>query len=121
MSESGDEYPFTFTGRRSGNCCSRPGGMVRVSPAEARAIASHLEMSEAGFRSRYLTPSGDRLKEGISSCCVFLQDGREAGCSIYPVRPQNCGTWPYWPDLRDSEEALQQALRLCPGLRLKGL
>lgn len=93
--------------------------MVRVTAAEIVAIAEHLGLSESGFRSRYLRPAGDRLKEGLGNPCVFLTEGREAGCSIYPVRPHKCSTWPFWSELRDSPERVQQALRLCPGISLK--
>ncbi len=115
MGEAGD-YPFTFSCRRSGNCCSRPGGMVRVTDDEALAIAAYLGLSALGFRTRYLAPAGGRLKEGIGNRCVFLEDGAEAGCSIYPVRPHKCSTWPFWPELLDSTELLQEAQRLCPGI-----
>ncbi|MEY2981909.1 MAG: hypothetical protein RL562_2136 [Planctomycetota bacterium] len=123
MSEDGrgeraaqDGYPFTFRCRRSGNCCARPGGFVRVGPEDIAAIADHLGMSEAGVRARFVALSGDRLREGTGGRCVFLADGLHAGCSIYPVRPEKCRTWPFWPELLTSEEALGQAERLCPGI-----
>ncbi len=92
--------------------------MVRLSSDESAAIAAFLGLSDSGFRSRYLSAAGDRLKEGLGLRCVFLEDGREAGCSIYPVRPEKCGTWPYWPELRGGGEALAEARRLCPGIDL---
>ena len=33
--------------------------------------------------------------------CVFLKEDPERGrktCSIYPVRPLQCRTWPFWPE-----------------------
>jgi Fe-S-cluster containining protein len=90
--------------------------MVRVSPAEVAAIAAHLGLGLAGFRSRYLTPSGDRLREGLGGRCVFLEDGAVAGCGIYPVRPEKCRSWPFWPELAASPTARAEAMRLCPGL-----
>jgi Fe-S-cluster containining protein len=111
-----DGYPFRFRCRRSGNCCARPGGFVRVGPDDVKAIAGHLGLSEAGVRARFLAVSGDRLREGVGGRCVFLEDGVHAGCGIYPVRPGPCRTWPFWPGLLESSEARAEAERLCPGI-----
>lgn len=111
-----DGFPFTFRCRRSGNCCARPGGFVRVGPDDVAAIADHLGLSEAGVRARFLTPAADRLREGVGGRCVFLEDGVHAGCGIYPVRPERCRTWPFWPELLESGEARTEAERLCPGI-----
>jgi Fe-S-cluster containining protein len=109
-------YPFRFACRRSGNCCSRPGGVVRVDADDVARIAGHLGLSEGAFRSRYVAATGDRLAEGLGGRCVFLEDGRRARCTIHPVRPERCRSWPFWPELRDSPEELAQARRLCPGI-----
>jgi Fe-S-cluster containining protein len=109
-------FPFRFACRRSGNCCAQPEGMVRVGPAEVARIAAHLGLSEPGFRSRYLAATGDRLTEGLGGRCVFLEEGAETRCGIYPVRPERCRSWPFWPELRDSPDALRSACRLCPGI-----
>ncbi len=110
------DYPFTFACRRSGNCCAVPGGVVRVTADDVAAIAAHLGLSAAAVRSRYVAASGDRLVDGFGSRCVFLADGAEASCTIYPVRPQKCRDWPYWPELRDDPQLLAKALRTCPGM-----
>lgn len=109
-------YAFRFRCRRSGNCCSRPEGVVRVGEDDVRRIARHLGMPEAAFRSRYLAPPGDRLADGLGGRCVFLEDGGTTRCTIHPVRPERCRTWPFWPELRDDPRALRQARRLCPGI-----
>ena len=114
MTTEPPDYPFRHRCLRSGNCCSRPGGQVRVSAADVGRIAAHLEMSEAGFRSRYLAARGDRLAEGASSACIFLEAG-PSRCRIYPVRPERCRSWPFWDELRDPAERAA-AFRVCPGL-----
>lgn len=116
MHDGKASYPFTFRCRRSGNCCARPEGMVRVGPDDVARMAEHLGMSEAAFRSRYVAATGDRLSEGLGARCVFLEDGRHAACGIYPVRPERCRSWPFWPELRDDPDALADATRLCPGI-----
>jgi Fe-S-cluster containining protein len=111
-----DAWPFRWTCRRSGNCCAIPGGFVRVTADEAAAIASTLGLSLAAFRSRYLQPDGERLRDGLGNRCVFLQDGSPAGCAIYAVRPERCRTWPFWPELRTDPALLAMARRTCPGI-----
>lgn len=118
--ERRDGFPFTFACRRSGNCCAIPGGFVRVTPAEAAAIAAHLGLDAAAFCRRFVQPDGERLREGLGHRCVFLQDGREAACSIYPVRPAKCRSWPFWPELRDDPALLDFVVRTCPGIERDG-
>ena len=112
-----DGFPFAFACARSGNCCAIPGGIVRVTPAEAAAIADHLGMTVDAFASRYLQPDGVRLKEGLGTRCVFLRDGVHASCGIYPVRPQKCREWPFWPEVRTDDQLRQLVVRTCPGIR----
>jgi Fe-S-cluster containining protein len=109
-------FPFRFRCRRSGNCCARPGGRVRVGADDVTRIAAHLGLAEDAVRSRYLAAPGDRLSEGLGGRCVFLVDGQETACAIYPVRPERCRSWPFWPELLDAPEELREAERLCPGI-----
>lgn len=116
MVEQREGFPFRFTCRRSGNCCAIPGGIVRVSAEEVEAIAALLGISAPAFRSLYLRPDGERLKDGLGNRCVFLQDGAEASCSIYEARPSKCREWPFWPELLTDPELAQLAMRTCPGI-----
>ena len=109
-------FPFRWQCKRSGNCCAIPGGFVRVTAAEAAAIAAALGLDAASFRSRYLQPDGERLKEGLGNRCVFLQDGAPAGCSIYAVRPAKCRTFPFWPEVLADPALLARVQRTCPGI-----
>jgi hypothetical protein len=50
--------------------------------------------------------------------CIFLidlGDGRR-GCGIYPVRPLQCRTWPFWEGNLESEKAWKRTKKKCPGL-----
>jgi hypothetical protein len=109
-------FSFAFACKRSGNCCAIPGGFVRVSAAEAAAIAQHLGISEEAFRSRYVQAGGERLKEGLGHRCVFLADGVEASCSIYEVRPAKCRSWPFWDEVKDDAALRALVRRTCPGI-----
>jgi len=118
MADASRDLPFRFQCRRSGNCCARPEGVVRVTPADIRQIADYLHMTEAATRARFVDARGDRLVDGLGGRCAFLEDGRETSCKIYAVRPQKCRDWPYWEELIDDPQALREAARLCPGIEL---
>ena len=45
--------------------------------------------------------------------CVFLTD---EGCSIYPVRPLQCRTYPFWPYLLEDRAILEAEKASCPGI-----
>ncbi len=109
-------FPFSFSCKRSGNCCAIPGGFVRVTSDEAAAIAQLLGLDLAAFYARYVQPDGVTLKDGFGNRCVFLNDGQQASCSIYEARPQKCRQWPFWPELRTDEALRQLVLRTCPGI-----
>jgi Fe-S-cluster containining protein len=108
--------PLRFTCRRSGNCCSRPGGFVRVTDVDVARAAAQLGISERAFRSRYVAVRGDRLVDAPGARCPFLEDGVITRCRIYPARPERCRTWPFWAELRKSPGTLREAVRLCPGI-----
>jgi Fe-S-cluster containining protein len=116
QSEQRSGFPFRWACKRSGNCCAIPGGFVRVTAEEIAAIAAYLGLAVDAFRSRHLQPDGERLKDGLGNRCVFLQDGAPAGCSIHPVRPERCRSFPFWPELHDDAGLLAQVMRTCPGI-----
>jgi Fe-S-cluster containining protein len=37
-------------------------------------------------------------------------------CTIYPVRPLQCRTWPFWTDNLSSPDAWNRAAQTCPGM-----
>jgi Fe-S-cluster containining protein len=110
--------PFRFRCRRSGNCCARPGGIVRITGAEIARAAAELGIGERAFRSRYVATRGDRLIDAPGGRCPFLEDGRVTACRIYSARPERCRTWPFWDELLRCPRALGEASRLCPGIEL---
>ena len=63
------------------------------------------------------------VKRGRKFDCVFLvRDPKtgNAGCAIYPVRPTQCRTWPFWKENLKSLRDYATAARDCPGMA-KGL
>jgi Fe-S-cluster containining protein len=124
-----------FTCTQCGNCCTGGPGYVWISREEVRRLAEHLQMSVEQTMQRYCRKIGGRisLKEQRSPAglydCIFLEevpaerriDGQvvrfsKRTCSIYPVRPLQCRTWPFWDGNLQSRRAWEIAHRKCPGM-----
>ena len=45
--------------------------------------------------------------------CPFLRSDR---CSIHQVKPRQCRTYPFWPEIVESERSWQKESRVCPGI-----
>ena len=105
-----------FECTQCGGCCY--GGadhFVFLCNGEAEAIRDYLELSAAWFRRRYLKrDEGDLvLQSSADGACIFLADGR---CRIYPVRPLQCRTYPFWPEILKNRKSWDLEARQCEGV-----
>ncbi len=115
MSEPWFEDGLRFRCTRCGNCCTGTPGYVWVNDAELAAIADfrgELVEEVTGLHTR-LAKQGRTLREKDNGDCVFYD--RERGCTIYPVRPRQCRTWPFWESNVATPEAWQRTCEVCPG------
>lgn len=121
----GDGINFSCT--QCGNCCTGPSGFVWFDDDEAQAMADHLGVDVDVFYERYAHRAMgrwtlDEVKRGGLYDCVFLnkdEDGKR-GCSIYPVRPTQCRTWPFWPSNMKNRRGWEMSAKTCPGMREPG-
>ncbi len=113
---SGEPAELHFRCTRCGDCCTGPPGFVWVGPEDAQRIAAHLGLGQDEFRSRYTREVDGRLSllENPSGDCVFLTGERL--CSIQPVKPRGCVTFPFWPRIVASRAAWEERARTCPGM-----
>jgi hypothetical protein len=109
-----------FSCTQCGNCCSGPPGYVWASKEEIGKIAAFLGRTDGWLGREHLRRVGLRysLTEHPDGDCVFLKrEGKKALCSIYPVRPLQCRTWPFWNDNLKSEKAWNDVHAcVCPGM-----
>ena len=54
------------------------------------------------------------LTEKPNLDCVFWRDG--VGCEVYEVRPVQCRTFPFWPEVLESEDSWLEYSAECPGM-----
>jgi Fe-S-cluster containining protein len=104
-----------FRCTRCGHCCTGTPGYVWVNDQELAAIAAFLDEPPAQTRAvyTYQADRGRSLREQGNGDCVFYD--RSRGCTIYPVRPRQCRTWPFWESNVATPEAWEQTCRVCPG------
>ena len=101
-----------------GACCQ--GGdehYVAINRADLTRIRRYLGISEAWLKRRYVrffSPSFYTLRFTDKNHCVFLN--RDNTCRIYAVRPVQCRTYPWWPELLASKKAWHQEARRCEGI-----
>jgi hypothetical protein len=106
---------LAFTCTRCGNCCTGEPGFVSVNEEEIRAIAEFRGQPEEEVRGLLtrVFRRGRSLREKLNGDCVFYDS--EQGCTIYPVRPRQCRTWPFWHSNVVTPEAWERTKKACPG------
>ena len=109
-----DGLKFKCTG--CGNCCTGFEGFVWVNAEEVQAIANFLGKSIGEVRIEHTRLVGRRttLREFANHDCTFF-DSQTRGCKIYPVRPRQCRTWPFWESNLESPETWEEVKQGCPG------
>ncbi len=107
-----------FSCKGSGNCCRTHGeyAYVYLSDPELGTISSYLGLRAVDFFERYCAiDEGYTVLRIESRSCPFLEKGNR--CRIYPVRPKQCATWPFWQEnLDDSARWLGPVADCCPGI-----
>ena len=119
MTEQGPWYRdgLAFRCTQCGDCCTGAPGYVWVTPEEIQAIADYCGESYGEVLIHRTRPVGDSrsLTEYANGDCTFF-DGRTRGCTIYPVRPKQCRTWPFWDSHWETPEQWAGLKRECPGV-----
>jgi len=83
------------------------------------AIASFLNISLKRFKNNYVKKyyNGYSLKEIIKDkehLCVFFNPDIKR-CEIYPVRPKQCRTFPFWEHFKNNIEEVKKE---CPAIKI---
>jgi len=60
------------------------------------------------------------VRDGKHDCVFLDRDSRpgKAVCQIYKARPTQCRTWPWWPEVVESQATWEDTRRRtpCPGM-----
>lgn len=121
-----------FTCTQCGNCCTGPPGYVWISRVELDRLAAHLNLTVSQVIRQYARRVSGKisLREHRNARgeydCIFLEERQVSGgdgvvhtkrvCTIYPVRPLQCRTWPFWTENLRSPERWKQSAQRCHGM-----
>ena len=106
-----------FSCQNSGKCCVSRGqwGYVYLTLQDRRDLARELKMSTAEFTRKYTAKEGGffYLKENPEGPkCLFLHNNK---CGVDGVRPTQCRTWPFWPEVMNPKAWRREVVDFCPG------
>ena len=110
-----------FECAQCGGCCSGPGeGYIWVTRPEIEIIAGFLKIPPGELRRKFLKRVGLRttiIEQAGTNDCIFLRavNGQKR-CMIYPVRPSQCRSWPFWLSNLTNPGAWNKAGRKCAGI-----
>ena len=115
MSQPWYQNGLRFRCTRCGACCTGASGYVWVNEEELAAIADYRKEPVQQVVGLYTRAAhrGRSLREKADGDCVFFD--RKEGCTIYPVRPRQCRTWPFWESNVRTPEAWRRTCEVCPG------
>lgn len=104
-----------FECTQCGDCCTGEPGYVWVNDQEITEIAKFINVSETEVRQFYGRKDRQSitLREKANGDCIFFERGK--GCSIYPVRPMQCRTWPFWRGNVVTPADWKKTCEICPG------
>jgi Fe-S-cluster containining protein len=98
---------------------------VWISKVEIERLAEYLKLTSEEVIEKYCRRHGQRISlqerrtaEGNYDC-IFLHEQpgtRKRTCTVYPVRPLQCRTWPFWDGNLASPENWERSSRRCPGM-----
>lgn len=118
----GEQQPWYQNGLRfectqCGACCTGAPGYVWVNDEEVQAIARYLDKPVGEIRLLATRPAKGKvsLREHANGDCIYF-DPRSRRCTVYPVRPVQCRTWPFWSGNVSSPEAWAETGQGCPGV-----
>jgi len=116
--DPGHPPALRFECTQCGVCCTNRGeyGHVYLNDREVVEIARYLGLLPSEFRRRYtFVDEYGWTQVVLEERCAFLGDDGSS-CRVYPVRPVQCRTFPFWKDLVEDGEWTQEARDLCEGV-----
>lgn len=99
-----------------GRCCTRHDeyDYVYLGRADVARLAAHFELTIAEFKARHTKKDdGHVVLRMDGPACPYLDGSR---CSVYAARPEQCRTFPFWPENLRSRSGWEALASFCPGV-----
>ena len=97
-------------------CCKRK-GMIYFSQEDIRNASQYLEMTVDDFEKMYILRTKDVAYiyvSGNARPCPFLNKANK--CRIHDAKPQQCRSYPFWPNIMESKQKLNTERIHCKGI-----
>jgi Fe-S-cluster containining protein len=112
------EDGIRFACQRCGECCRTHGehAFVYLNRQDTQRIAEQLDLSRTHFLLAHCVQEDDNwsyLRPAGIDCRLLDDAGR---CRVYPVRPLQCATWPFWSENLEPEVWNGPVVETCPGI-----
>ncbi|MCB4759175.1 MAG: YkgJ family cysteine cluster protein, partial [Sulfurovum sp.] len=117
-----ESYSFKFNPSSceacGGCCCTGESGYIWVKYDEIVNMATFINLSMEEFVTMYLKKVKHRyslVEKQLAPdnfACIFFDDIKQH-CTIYPVRPLQCRTFPFWEQFKHNEDEVRKE---CPGI-----
>ena len=112
------EQGLRFECQGSGKCCTSHGefGFVFLTKEDRQRFAKYFNLTTTAFTKKYCDQTNGiwHLKEDKANPdCMFLSEKR---CSVYHARPNQCRTWPFWPEVMNAKSWKSEVASFCPGV-----
>jgi Fe-S-cluster containining protein len=104
-----------FNCKQCGSCCSGT-GEVYITTKELQEIAAFLKISLREAKRKYVHTRNNKkiLKDSEKAACIFLSNNK---CRIYPVRPKQCRSFPFWLEIMKDKKKWLSYLKDCQALK----
>ncbi len=105
---------LVFECTHCGQCCSRP-GVVYLTELDILDISEHLHMTPEELQQAFLVEEDAQwlLEVTDGDQCPFFKNDR---CTIHHVKPQQCQTYPFWPEIVGTQHDWHTEALRCPGI-----
>lgn len=113
---------INFKCQRCSSCCRHFPGYVYLTKEDFNKISEYLKINPDQLLNdfcRRIEKNGKLvvgLKEKINYDCIFWN----SSCLIYPVRPVQCISYPFWPSIIEFEDRWNEEAEYCKGINKKG-
>ena len=110
------ENGLKFACQRCGKCCWDEGEYteVYVTADDIAAMAAYLGLFPNEFYKKYVKRSEDfNVLRSRNGACIMLKGTQ---CKVYLQRPQQCATWPFWPENLRRHVWYGEVKKRCPGI-----
>jgi len=120
ISQEGYDYKFDASACEAcgGHCCTGESGYIWATHSEIEKMACFVNLSTEEFATMYLRKVKHRyslIEKKLAFdnfACIFFDETKKR-CSIYPVRPRQCSTFPFWEQFKNDEDEVRKE---CPGI-----